>query len=76
MSVIRIEPAWGPYERRIYECRECRQSESYTISSAAWVKPEGPGGTPALSITHRHVGRHPPPNSSYPPHMAVIRPGL
>jgi len=31
MSVIRIEPAWGPFERRIYECRECRQSDSYTI---------------------------------------------
>jgi hypothetical protein len=30
MNLIRIEPAWRHYERRILECRECGQSESYT----------------------------------------------
>jgi hypothetical protein len=30
MSLIRIEPAWWHFERRIFECRECGQSESYT----------------------------------------------
>jgi len=30
MNLIRIEPAWRGYERRILECRDCGQSESYT----------------------------------------------
>jgi hypothetical protein len=30
MNLIRIEPAWRDYERRILECRECGQSEIYT----------------------------------------------
>jgi hypothetical protein len=29
MNLIRIEPAWR-YERRIFECRECGKSDSYT----------------------------------------------
>jgi hypothetical protein len=32
MNLIRIEPAWRRFERRIFECRECGQSESYTAS--------------------------------------------
>jgi hypothetical protein len=35
MSLIRIEPAWWHFERRIFECRECGQSESYTESLRA-----------------------------------------
>jgi hypothetical protein len=30
IDLIRIEPAWRRYERRVFECRECAQSESYT----------------------------------------------
>jgi transposase len=29
-DLIRIEPAWRSYERRILECRECGKSDSYT----------------------------------------------
>jgi hypothetical protein len=35
MNLIRIEPAWWRFERRIFECRECGQSESYTESLRA-----------------------------------------
>jgi DNA-directed RNA polymerase subunit RPC12/RpoP len=32
MKLVRIEPAsaWRSYERRVFECPECGQSESYT----------------------------------------------
>jgi hypothetical protein len=30
LKLIRIEPAWGRYERRILECRECGKFDSYT----------------------------------------------
>jgi hypothetical protein len=30
MNPVRIEPAWQRYERRILECRECGNSDSYT----------------------------------------------
>ena len=29
-NLARIEPAWRSFERRILECRECGQSDSYT----------------------------------------------
>jgi hypothetical protein len=35
MKLIRIEPAWRLFERRIFVCRECGQSESYTESLPA-----------------------------------------
>jgi hypothetical protein len=35
MNLIRIEPAWQRFERRVFECRECGQSESYTASLRA-----------------------------------------
>jgi hypothetical protein len=35
MNLIRIESAWGRFERRIFECRECGQAESYTESLRA-----------------------------------------
>jgi hypothetical protein len=35
MELIRIEAAWRHFERRILECRECGQSESYTVSTRA-----------------------------------------
>jgi hypothetical protein len=35
MNLIRIEPAWRRFERRIFECRECGQSESYAVSLRA-----------------------------------------
>jgi hypothetical protein len=37
MNLIRIEAAWRYFERRIFECRECGQFESYTASAAAAV---------------------------------------
>ena len=32
MKLVRLEPAsvWRSYERRVFECHECGQSESYT----------------------------------------------
>jgi ribosomal protein S14 len=30
LDLIRVEPAWGRYERHILECRECGKFDSYT----------------------------------------------